>query len=148
LLLAPDGIIEKLHYKPFVANRFGAAMFKYLLSKPDIFINGAEILKKAGLMKAYVRDYVVNYMRSARHRQKLFNIWASIKTFDIDRDKIVLLIESEEIALYLFWGKNDKMIPFKNGQHLKQKAPKTRFHVVEGGHFIVGDKLNEVMRKI
>ncbi len=147
-LFAPDGISERVYYRDVLANKVGEAAFRKILKYPNILINATHAFSKIGLTKKYVADYVKTYMNDSRRRQKLLDIWLSMRTFRTQLSSVKSSVEKHQLKIYLFWGKRDKILPVEYAHRFKKAVPSVQLILVEGGHFIVNEKLEAVMSNI
>jgi len=145
ILIAPDGIEERIYYRSFMSGKTGEAAFRKILSYPKLLITAADAFTKLGLTKKYVADYMRNYWADERKREKLFNVWLSMRTYLANLDKIRFAAEKHSLRIFLLWGNHDKIIPAELAHRFKKRVPRCKLLMVDGGHFIVNEKLNEVL---
>ncbi len=148
ILIAPDGIEERIYYRSFMSGKAGQHVFRKILRHPKLLIAAADAFSKIGLTKKYVADYMKHYWVDERKREKLFNVWLSMRTYRANLDKIRKASEQHAIRIILFWGNHDKMIPSRLAHHFKEKVPQCELRMIQGGHFIVNEKLNPVIDEL
>jgi len=147
-LFAPDGIEERIYYRSFMAGKPGETIFREVLKHPKMLIAAADAFSKIGLTKKYVADYMKNYWADERKRDRLFNVWLSMRTYRARLHKIRVATEQRPFRIFVLWGKHDKMIPSRMALQFKRAVPKCELRMVEGGHFIVNEKLNHVIDEL
>lgn len=147
-LLSPDGISERVYYRNVLANKFGDAAFRQMLKHPEILINATQIFSKIGLTKKYVADYVKNYLGEERRRKRIYNIWLSMQTFRTNLSRVRIAAEKNHLKVYLLWGKHDKVLPVEYAHRFKKAVPQCELILLDGGHFIVNEKLNTVINQL
>ncbi|MDZ4843981.1 MAG: alpha/beta hydrolase [Chitinophagales bacterium] len=147
-LLSPDGISERVYYRDVLANRFGDAAFKQMLKHPEILINATQLFSKIGLTKKYVADYVKSYLGEERRRNRIYNIWLSMQTFRTNLTRVRSASEKNHLKVYLLWGKRDKVLPVEYAHRFKKAVPQCELILLDGGHFIVDERLNPVINQL
>lgn len=148
ILIAPDGIEERIYYRSFMAGKSGEAVFREVLKHPKLLIAAADAFSKIGLTKKYVAEYMKNYWADERKRDKLFNVWLSMRTYRARLQKIRIATEQHPLRIFMLWGNHDKMIPSRMAHQFKKEVPLCKLKMVEGGHFIVNEKLNPVIDEL
>ncbi len=147
-LLSPDGISERVYYRDVLANRFGDVAFKQMLKHPEILINATQLFSKVGLTKKYVADYAKSYLGEERRRKRIYNIWLSMQTFRTNLTRVRSAVERNHLKVYLLWGKRDKVLPVEYAHRFKKAVPQCELILLDGGHFIVNEKLNPVITQL
>jgi len=148
ILIAPDGIEERIYYRSFMAGKPGEAVFREILRHPKLLIAAADAFSKIGLTKKYLAEYMKNYWADERIREKLFNVWLSMRTYRANLDRIKAASEKRYPKIFLLWGNHDRMIPSRLAHYFKQKVPQCELKMVDGGHFIVNEKLNHALNEL
>ncbi len=143
-LISADGISERIYYRKALANKIGDKFFRQMLRHPNILINSTKACSKIGLTKKYVADYVSRYISSKRRREKIYQIWLSMSTFRSDLKKVGKAVKQNHLKVYLLWGKRDRILPVALAHKLKAAVPECELNLVDGGHFIVDERLNEI----
>lgn len=147
-LCAPDGIAERIYYREVLANKFGDAAFKQMLKHPELLINATQIFSKIGFTKKYVADYVKSYLGEERRRKRIYNIWLSMQTFRTNLKGVRNAVEEHHLKIFLLWGKRDKVLPVSYAHRFKKAVPQSEMIVLDGGHFIVDERLNPVLNQL
>ena len=147
-LISPDGISERIYYRDIIANKAGEAVFRKILKHPEMLINATQTFSKIGLTKKYVADYVKSYLGEERRRIKIFNVWLSMQTFRANLRSIREASARDHLKIYLMWGKHDKMLPVEYAHRFKKAVPSSELILVDGGHFIVNERLNSIMNQL
>lgn len=145
ILIAPDGIEERFYYRSFMSGKTGQSVFREILRHPKLLIAAADAFSKIGLTKKYVADYLKNYWADEGKREKLFSVWLSMRTYRVNLGKIRAASEKHPVRIFLLWGSHDRMIPSRLAHHFKEKVPRCKLKMIDGGHFIVNEKLNPVI---
>jgi pimeloyl-ACP methyl ester carboxylesterase len=111
-------------------------------------IRATQIFSKVGFTKKYVADYVQNYLGEERRRKRIYNIWLSMRTFRTRLKEVRKAVEQHNLKVYLLWGKRDKVLPVAYAYRFKKAVPQAELVLLDGGHFIVDEKLNTVLNKL
>jgi len=80
------------------------------------------------------RGFLRAYLSTLRHFKELTNLTANFET-----------IEKSSIPAMVFWGKNDRVIPYENTKLLKKLLPTAIFHTLEQtGHQLIFERQEEI----
>lgn len=148
ILLAPDGLKENIWYNVAVYPKWGRDLFKYFIKKPKIFFGMANFLKSVSLLPSSLHRFVFQQMETEEKRQLVFDVWTNIADFSVNKKLVKQLLNENDIELNLFFGKYDKVILPKFGEHFKRGLKYCKMTVLEKGHRLIDEDLNMVLEKI
>lgn len=147
ILLAPDGLKENIWYNVAVYPKWGRDLFKYFISNPKWFFRLADFLKILKLLPTSLHKFVYQQMETEEKRQLVFDVWTNIADFSINKKIVKKLLNENDIVLHLFFGKYDKVILPKFGEHFKNGLKNCKMMILEKGHRLIDEELNFALQK-
>ena len=78
----------------------------------------------------------------------MFTYWLSMDDFVVKPERFKKQLIKSGIPMDIFFGKNDDIVPLSSGQWLTEDAPNIHLFVVDDGHKLVNEKLNEPLNKL
>ena len=103
---------------------------------------GGTMRRLHGLDHAALRDLgevadIIDHMKDPRERRALTHVVRAC--IDL-RGQIITMVDraylAQEMPMCVIWGQDDRVIPAKHAQHIRQMAPSARVHVLpDVGHF-------------
>lgn len=148
ILLAPDGLKENVWYNVAVYPKWGRDLFKYFIKNPKWFFGFANLLKSINLLPSSLHRFVFQQMETEEKRQLVFDVWTNIADFKVNKKTVKKLLNENNIELLLFFGKYDKVILSKFGEHFKKNLKNCEMTVLEKGHRLIDEDLNSILEKI
>ena len=57
-------------------------------------------------------------------------------------------MEEEDIAVFLFLGRKDKVIPLRIGEQFAAKLPQAKLYLLDAQHRIINKELEELLKSL
>ncbi|MEL6924869.1 MAG: alpha/beta hydrolase, partial [Bacteroidota bacterium] len=147
-LLAPDGIETKWMFNAYLVPQWFRYVIRSVLKKPEWFITTVGSLRRSGIISKFVHDFAVNHIITKDRRDRIFCMWLSLNDFKLQKTKVKRQLKDMGLPVYLFFGKRDEVIPPKAGEWLAEGLPNARLFLLDEGHLLVDQELNERLKKI
>lgn len=148
-LFAPDGIKISFWYHFVTRSGLGRWTYKRMTRHPRRYMHIVRALEFMGLVHPRTANFVRSSLDSKEKRETIFNTWMCFRYLEPDTDKIRRIVNANGIGFHLFFGKFDKVIPpFIGKKYAKGFRQKNSFHLVNSGHQLVKEDLNEELDKI
>ena len=144
LFFAADGIKTNFWNGFAVKNRFGRSIFKSLVDKPAWVLRLTKVLTNLKLMNEKFYAIITDPLQTREQREQLFKTWTSSKNLVPDLAKFERAMIQNEIELYGFYGRNDKIIKLKDAEEwAKVFLPQKVIYPLNTGHIILKENLVE-----
>ncbi|MFP4093163.1 MAG: alpha/beta fold hydrolase [Cyclobacteriaceae bacterium] len=135
ILIAPDGVKTNFWYNLATYPHWSRRIFRYIILHPRLFFNTAQLLKKIGLVDKGLVKFASGQMNSTRKRRQVYCTWMVFRKFRPDLEEVGRHIKSEQLMVYMFVGKYDRIIRTENMQRLLRWIPQQhQLKVLEAGH--------------
>ena len=140
ILMAPDGVTEHPIYT--LASRFKPTrqLFGWLMKNPNSLLRFAYLLKSVGIIHDSLYRFVNQLLNTPEKRLQIYNAWVGFRAFHFDIPQLYKLILQEDITLFLFTGKFDKLLPPRAVQPLSELLPPQHFIILPCGHTQIVEK--------
>lgn len=147
-LIAPDGISEHPLYT--LASRFAPTrnLFCWFMKNPQVFFKAANIFQKSGLIHSSLYRFTQHVLNTPEKRQSVYNSWVAFRELHFDISELYKKIEANNIDLYLFVGKYDKLLKISAVKKLAQHLPSDKYIILPSGHSQVVEKTSVYLRNI
>lgn len=143
-LVAPDGIYSKWICLEDIFPTFLKRLAIPLLRYPSIIRFWVGILRKLGLSE-FSYKFIMYHTATQARRRRVICSWVSMKSFAIDRHKMIEDLSNANIPIQLFVGEKDRIVlPAKIAAFAK-RIPDAQFQMLEGGHRSVMPALGLVL---
>ena len=148
-LFAPDGIRNNWS-SGFVTNYgTGKKLFQGIIKDPSRFFRIVRMLQRISLIHEKLSDFIQNSLDTREKRQLVWNVWMCFREIKPNSSKIRAIINQHKIQMHLFFGKYDRVIPPSIGEQFVNKlTDKNCLHVVDMGHNLIKEKMNDYLLKI
>ncbi len=143
-LIAPDGLKAKSDLTPFWLRSFLKSLLKY----PGWLIALTKAMNKMKLLSYFHFKFVRHHISTKEKRDRLFNTWKAQYYFNPNIREMRSFLKSNPMRVELFFGRNDKIIPTSIGEALSKDLPNVHLNIVDSGHQLVNEKLNEQLKKV
>lgn len=145
-LFAPDGIKTSIIYKIVSKTRLGRYLFKKIIKNPSPLFKIVDFLKKTSIINHQLYRFVYTHMESQKQREKVLQIWTIFRNINPSIRIIQKCINTHDINIHLFFGRYDKIIPYKIGTNfLKALNKKDSLHILNIGHRLINKELNDYL---
>jgi pimeloyl-ACP methyl ester carboxylesterase len=137
-LFAPDGIKKNFWY--FIASNtsVGRGVYKYFLENPQLFFSMVNGMHKTRLINDKIKKFAINNMDEKEKRELVYKVWLTFKDTNPNMKLCIQNIKKQDIPVYQFFGKNDKVIKPKLGDWFsKQISQVENYHVLDAGHVLL-----------
>lgn len=150
ILIAPDGIIINPWYRLATQTRAGNTLFYWVMKKPGGFFAVTTILKKLSLINTGVYKYVHQHLKTNDMRERLYNIWTTMRKMKPDIRVIKKLIISCNTPVILIYGRYDKVIRYTTGEKFRAGIGRLcTLHILNCGHRVLHEKnVEEIAGKL
>jgi pimeloyl-ACP methyl ester carboxylesterase len=141
LLMAPDGVTEHPIYT--LASRFKPTrkLFSWLMKNPQALLSFAYYLKKTGIIHESLLRFVNQILNTPEKRLQIYNAWVGFRAMHFDIPQLYKLVEQNNIDLFLFIGKYDKLLPPHAVKPLAKLLPPHRLLIIPCGHTQIVEKV-------
>ena len=140
-LFAPDGIKKNFWY--FIASNtsVGRNVYKYFLENPRLFFSMVNGMHKTKLINDKIKKFAINNMDEKEKRELVYKVWLTFKDTNPNMKLCIQNIKKQNIQVYQFFGKNDKVIkPTLGDWFSKRIRQEDNFHVLQAGHTLITSK--------
>lgn len=144
-LIAPDGIQTKGIFNAMLVPIWFRRLLEKWINKPDLMVKIIEKGHQIGLINKFNFNFIQQNIATAKRRERIFKTWVSLSDFSVDLKKVRNLLKKNSIPVELYFGKWDKIIPLEVGKELSDGIPNVRLNVIDEGHLLLNEKLNEMI---
>lgn len=146
-LFAPDGV--KMNFWYFVASKtfIGRKIYKYFLNHPQLFYSMVDNLNSVGVLNDKLKKFALNNMNEKEKRELVYRVWLTFKETNPNMNVVIRNILNQNIQVYQYFGKNDKVITPNLGRWFSAKInQKENYHVLRMGHNLLNNKTVEIIK--
>ena len=144
-LIAPDGIDTKGMFSASIPPVWLRRVLKGMAKNPDKLIRMAAKFHKIGWLSSFNFYFIQTNLATEKRRERLFYTWISLKDFEVDLRKVRSFLKEQVIPVELYFGKYDQIIPLSAGEKLRKGIPNIRLNIIDEGHRLINEKLNQVI---
>jgi len=144
-LIAPDGVQTKRIFNAILVPVWLRRLIKKQIDQPEWVIKILEKAYQVGLLSKFNFSFVRHNIATKKRRERIFNTWISLSDFRVDLKKTRNILKEHSIPTELYFGKLDKIIPLEVGEKLSKGIPNIRLNVLEEGHLLLNEKLNDLI---
>ena len=144
-LIAPDGIRTKGMFTALIVPVWLRRLLKRSMNNLDWLVGNLEVFHKIGWLGSYDLRFIRHNMATPELRQRIFNTWISLNEFIVNLNKVKECLSQYPVPVELYLGKYDKIIPMEAGEQLQKGLSNIRLNIVEDGHRMVNENLNQFM---
>jgi pimeloyl-ACP methyl ester carboxylesterase len=133
-LMAPDGVSEHPLYT--LASRFAPTryLFKWLMQNPNLLFKTAAILQKAGIIHSSLYRFTMQVLNTPEKRHSIYHSWVAFRKLHFDVASLYKIIKNNNVNLYLFIGKYDKLLKAENVKELSSLLAAEKNILLQSGH--------------
>jgi pimeloyl-ACP methyl ester carboxylesterase len=145
-LFAPDGIRNSWSNGFVTRNKIGKKIYSRIIQNPSRFLRFVKMLKDMNLVHEKFSDFIHNSLDTREKRQQVWDVWICLRDIKPKISSIRNLVNEYNISVELFFGKYDHVIPPAVGKYfIAGLKNKNGLHVVEMGHIMLREKMNEYL---
>jgi hypothetical protein len=134
ILLAPDGITEDPVYQAATRSRIARHIFKKVLKNNHKFYGFTDLMVRMGILHTSVVKFAKMMVNTSEKQTQLFNAWVGFRNLNFDIEKLIQLINNQNVKLVIFMGKYDKVLPIKNVFPLTKHLKNYELNILESSH--------------
>jgi pimeloyl-ACP methyl ester carboxylesterase len=144
-LIAPDGVKTRGIFNAMLVPVWLRRFIKKQINHPDWVIKIMEKAYQIGLLTKFNFSFIRHNISTQQRRERIFNTWISLSDFSVNLKKSRNVLKEYSIPVELYFGKLDKIIPLKAGEKLSNGMPNIRLNILEEGHLLLNEKLNDLI---
>jgi len=133
VLVAPDGLAFNWLYYFATKNRAGRWLFRRLLSD-EKYLHVFHRVYKNHIIPEKKYRFVMHYLHTENDRKKLLHVWNDLAPLVPNGEKLRLVIPKNKVALTIFMGEKDSVIPVKKALQFVKKVPVAHLRILHKGH--------------
>ncbi|MGD9329190.1 MAG: alpha/beta hydrolase [Cyclobacteriaceae bacterium] len=134
ILIAPDGFRTNVWYKVGTGSKLTRSLFKYFVNHPGYLFRFSDSLASLGLVHPGVLRFAKSQMNTTEKRERVYYTWMFFRKLGIKKSRIINLLIVHKIPVFVFLGKEDKIIREKHFSFLKDKRIDLRITMLDAGH--------------
>lgn len=147
-LIAMDGVkLNKINHPVLNRPRLKKLARKLIYNSAWV-LKFLPVLQKTGWLSQQQVDFMHYYLANKKRRKRAYMVWKSMLNFLQPLEKITDYILKNNIQTHILFGKEDRILPPHLAQQLHDLLPGSTLHWIDGGHFIVDERLNPIIRNI
>lgn len=143
--IAPDGIkpnrLLQIGSRSILVNR----MFYQLVYRPKTVRFLLKCLLKFRYIDTSLHNILSREFETTETRLTCYNAITFHAKLHFDQNKIAGLMNEHNIRSYFYFGETDKLFPAEIGHNFSKKLKSTSVQVINEGHDLVNQKLNDVI---
>lgn len=145
-LIAPEGIQAKGMFSAQIVPVWLRRVLKKSITNPEWLISIMEVCYKIGILSRFNYNFIKINISTEKRRERIFNTWIFLNDFKINLTRTRKLVKETTLPVELYFGKYDEIIPLGIGEKLSGEIPNIRLNVIDEGHLLINEKLNELIR--
>ncbi len=145
-LIAPEGIQAKGMFSARIVPVWLRRILKKSINNPEWLVRILEIYYKTGILSRFNYNFIKKNISTEKRRERIFNTWIFLNNFEVNLTGTRKLLKESALPVELYFGKYDKIIPSEVGEKLSKEIPNIRLNVINEGHLLINEKLNELIR--
>jgi pimeloyl-ACP methyl ester carboxylesterase len=106
----------------------------FVADKTHFLLSCAQFLYKKNLISKFEMAFTEKYLGDAKRRKMMFVWWFSLSFLNIDYKTINGLFLQKNIAIYLFFGENDTVLPKNSALFYKKNLQHTAIKYLDATH--------------
>jgi pimeloyl-ACP methyl ester carboxylesterase len=147
ILAAPDGVKNAVWYNLAVYPEWGQKLFHQFVKDPSFVFSIARALRAVRILDERLFKFLQLQTDSREKRQKLHDVWLTIKNFERELSHTKKLINEYHIRSFIFIGKYDRVITTKIGEKFSHSLANCRYVILEKGHNLITESFNEPLKQ-
>lgn len=148
-LFAPDGIKKNPWYTFTSKTYIGRKAYQLFMKHPNGFIKALKSLQKTNIINQKLIKFALSNTESEEKRILVYNVWLMFRHIEPNIDAICNGINSSNVKIFQFYGKNDQVILPKVGLDFAKKIKQEDNYVIlDQGHNLLTKNTNQIVRKM
>lgn len=148
ILLAPDGFYNRFILEIAMIPKPLRYAARWLLNRPTWFVKILEFFYKLGFINRFIFQFTNKHLHNAERRARLFTYWISMDDFNISKTIFIKKVNSRDARIDFFVGTADDIVSITQVHDLARQLHNTFVHELNTDHKIIGDTLNESLKKV
>lgn len=148
ILMASDGIKTNKLYNVAVYPKWGRQLFKTTIKHPGWFFVFIKIATRLKLITPWLHKFTFNHMETGVKRQRLYDTWISMGTFNPNIEKVKEAINAHQIHTLLFFGIRDEVIPITVANFFAENLKNCTLIKLDRGHYFIDERLIPPLQKV
>lgn len=140
-LVSPDGIKSNLWYDLATYPAWCRVIFKSFISSPNPFFLVLKLFEQLSLLDAGLLKFTRTQMNTYQGRQRVYCSWVIFRLFKFKLNRICQKINSHNIAVVIFLGKHDRVIPIQSLREFQSRLDQCEQKILDCGH---SEMINQV----
>lgn len=147
ILVAPDGVKENAWYNIAVYPDWGRKLFLRFVQKPDFVFGMARVLHFTGILSDRFFRFLQLQTNTMAKRRQIYDTWMALKNFSVNLTDVKSQLKKSGVHCFVFIGKYDMLITKQTGELFASGLPHCNLIILEKGHNLVTESLNEPLRQ-
>ena len=133
-LMAPDGLTD--HWLYVLATRFAFTrrIFKVIAFQQEKLQRLGRWLQKLRLIDPSTIRFAEAMMNTSEKQQQIYRTWVGFRVLRFSPKKLAQLVEIQQLKMWIFMGKYDKIMPVKKAYFLTNYLKYKALVVLDSGH--------------
>lgn len=140
VLVAPDGLHKNPWQRFSTETYIGNRLFKFTMLNPGWLFGLMKTAFALRLLNRSIEKFIRYYLEEDQQRLMLYKRWTTMRKFRPSISKLQQVLEKEQIPLYIFFGKYDRVIVAKRGYTFAKKLSSVYINEIETGHQLLHQK--------
>ncbi len=147
ILMASDGIKTNKLYNVAVYPKWGRSLFKTTIKYPGWFFVFIKTAGRLKLITPWLHKFTFNHMETKEKRQRLYDTWISMGSFNPDIEVVKEEINANKITTLLFFGVRDEVIPISVANYFAEDLRNCTLIKLDRGHYFIDERLIPPLQK-
>ncbi len=149
VLAAPDGLRFDPFYYFVTRTAPGRGIFREVLGRPQRYYRVLDALKHRGFVSETKHSFARHFLETKHSRRLLQKAWPALRLLLPRIPRVKAVIARHNIAVHIFAGRHDRIIPLSGVIAFAKGAPNVTLHVLEKGHWVLdGGTLRDVAQAL
>lgn len=148
-MAAPDGLKTRPWYRGLATSRTGRWLYRRFITRPQRIHAIIHTLRALRFMSERMHRFLIGQSDSRAKRQLVHDVWLSYRLIEPDLATVAANARQHRIAVHLFFGEFDRVIPGRLGHKLRRHAPEIISQAsLPFGHVLVTRELGAAMGEL
>lgn len=146
-LFAADGLKFKPGFWFVTRTLAGKWLFKGFVQFPGPAVALIKLLNGVGIYPDKLRHFFLKSIETKELRIAIYKRWRSVARFGVPKRELIRRLNKHKVALRLYFGKYDKVIPLRNAVQFNKKLKQSKLTIIEDGHQLINKKTLEYFKE-